>query len=312
MAEKSFTYLSSDNKNKISAKIWINEDVKNVAVLQIAHGMVEHKGRYEGFAKWLSDNGIIVCANDHLGHGDSVSCEEDRGFVDGKDAGAFLIEDMNTLKTQIHDAYPELPYFILGHSMGSFMVRRFLTKYSDDLAGAIIMGTGYNAPAAADFGVTITRLFALFKGWRYRSRFVQNLTKNKCHKHLDTTDTDISNSWLTRDPEVVKKYREDPKSGFLFTLAGHKMLFESVAFTSRETNIKAIPKEMPLLVISGGDDPVGMCGERVKLFTDKLVKTGHTKVTLKLYDDDRHEILNELNKDEVYADILNWIKGNVK
>lgn len=312
MSEKTFAFLSSDNKNKVSVKIWINEEVKPWAILQIAHGMVEHKERYAPFAEWLSDRGVIVCANDHLGHGDSVSCDADKGYIEGKKPDELIVEDMHTVQTQIHDAYPELAYFILGHSMGSYLLREYLAKYAEGLSGAIIMGTGQVDAIAVNMGLLLTKLLALFKGYRYRSRFIQGLTYDKYYKKFDLTGHDRTNSWLTRDPQTVKAYYDDPKSGFLFTLAGHKALFSAIAFDVKEKNVRAIPASLPMLVISGKNDPVGGCGEGVSKFFNILKETGHNKAELKLYDDARHEVLNEINRDEVFNDIYNWLRENLK
>lgn len=308
-SKKYFTYQSADGVTDISAKIWEEEKVEPRAILQIAHGMVEYKERYDRFAKWLSSKGVLVCANDHLGHGDSVSDTKDWGYVTEKDPSDVMIKDMHTLRTIVSEEYPDLPYFMLGHSMGSFLLRKYLAFYGEGLSGAIIMGTGQNPELIGKMGMFLTRQAAHAKGWRFRSHKIQNLTYNKYYKKYDLTNKDSTNSWLTRDPEIVEKYRSDPKCSYLFTLSGHMALFEAVTFDANEENNRKIPAKLPMLLVSGAEDPVGSNGEGVKAAYDLLKKTGHENVTMKLYPGARHEILNELEetKTEVFEDIKNWI-----
>lgn len=314
LEENRFTYLSADGKTDISAKSWTDEKLEPRAILQIAHGMTEHKERYNAFARWLAKHGILVCANDHLGHGNSITDESSFGYMTDKNPSDVLITDMHTLREMMQEEYPDLPYFMAGHSMGSYMLRKYLAIHGEGLAGAIIMGTGHRDEGTAKVGVFITEALARIKGWKFRSRAVQNLTYDKNYRKFDLQKKDKSNSWLSRNEDEVEKYFNDPKSGFLFTLSGHKALFEAVAFDANEDNNRKIPQHLPMLMISGAEDPVGGMGKGVKAAFDLLKKTGHDNVKMKLYPGARHELLNEIEetKTEVYEDILNWIMSNLR
>ena len=306
MKEEYITYRSADGRTDISAKFWLPEQ-EPLAVLQIAHGMVEYKERYDGFAKWLTERGIAVCANDHLGHGDSVVSTERWGYVTKKNPSGVFVEDMNELRKTAQERFADVPYIILGHSMGSYVLRKYLGIYGEGLAGAIIMGTGQMPPAVGKIAIALVNCLAFFRGWKHRSRFIQNLTYDKYYKKYDLTGRDTSNSWLTKDPEIVRKYYSDPKCTYLFTLTGHKALFEAVSVSADDKAAEKIPADLPMLLVSGAMDPVGAEGEGVRKVNEQLERTGHTAVTMKLFENDRHEILNETNREDVYAYIYGWI-----
>lgn len=305
--EKYFHYLSADKETQISAKIWMPSEEKPQAVLQLAHGMVEYKERYDRFAKFLTEQGFIVCANDHLGHGDSVKTTDDWGYMTPYNPSDVIIKDMHSLRSMMQKQYPDLPYYMLGHSMGSYMLRKYLAVHGQGLAGAVIMGTGHAPAIVGKLALFLTNREAKKHGWRYRSEFIQGLTYDKNYKKYDLTGKNTKNSWLTRDEEIVKKYYSDPKCTYTFTLTGHKGLFEAVLFDCKKENIERIPSDLPILLISGEDDPVGGLGKGVRKVEALLRDTGHTDVVCKLYPGARHEVLNEINYEEVYGDILAWL-----
>jgi len=308
--EKYFTFKSNDGLTEISCKYWIPEN-EPVAVLQLSHGMIEYKERYDAFARLMAENGFLVSANDHLGHGDSVTSKEKWGFMTKDKPSDVIINDMNELRNITSKDYPGIPYFILGHSMGSYMLRKYLAFYGEGLNGAIIMGTGQAGTFASSIALFLVSVVAAFKGWEHRSSFIQGLTVNKSYDGYDLTGKEPERSWLTRDTEIVKKYYKDPKCTYRFTLSGHKGLFEATKFDGNDENAKLIPKELPLLLISGEKDPVGDLGVGVKKVEAQLKKAGIMDVTTKLYSDCRHEVLNEINKSEVYDDILGWLKSHM-
>lgn len=310
VSEKNFTFKSSDGTNTISAKYWIPEG-EPVAVFQITHGMVEYKERYDGFARFMAENGFLVCAHDHLGHGDSVSTVSDWGYINEKSPSDFMVEDMNKLRKIASEEYPGIPYFMLGHSMGSFMLRKYITKYAEGLSAAVIMGTGHNGSATAKVAIALTSSIALVKGWRYRSNFVEGLAFSESYSKYDLTGTDSSNSWLTKDTAIVEKYYKDPKCTYKFTLAGYKALFEAVGASCDLKAAGNIPKDMPILIVSGADDPVGDCGAGVEKAYKMYCKAGLHDITMKLFQGDRHEILNETDRDIVYAYILDYIRSKM-
>ena len=309
MIKETFSFLSGDGKTQIHAVKWFPDDKQFDAVLQITHGMVEFIERYENFAAFLTEHRFLVVGHDHLGHGASIGSEKDWGYFAKGNPSVLLISDMHQLRTMVQKEHAGVPYFMLGHSMGSYLLRRYLAVYGEGLHGAIIMGTGYVSPGTAAMGSRLSSLISLFKGDRYRSSFVSGLAFNKGYKKFDTTGAHPENDWLTTDVEIVKRYHQDPRCSFMFTLNGYKGLFDTVSFTCRQENADKIPKDLLLLIVSGKDDPVGDFGAGVEKVHDMMKKAGIHDLTLKLYEGDRHEILNELDRETVYKDLLNWMRG---
>ena len=201
---------------------------------------------------------------------------------------------------------------MIGHSMGSFLLRKYLSCYGDKINGAIIIGTGYVPNILSRFGILVSKIEGFFRGERHRSKLLVKLSSDKNYKKYDATGKDINNSWLTKDTEVVKKYFSNPKCQFIFTDNGYLGLFEAINYCCKQKNINMIPKSLPILITSGIDDPVGGMGEGVKKVYDLFKKSGIKNVLIKLYLNDRHEILNEINREEVYNDLLKWINKNSK
>ncbi|MCI2061250.1 MAG: alpha/beta hydrolase [Eubacteriaceae bacterium] len=312
MAQRTdFTFLSNDKETNIHAVKWMPDSGDYSAVLQLTHGMVEYIDRYIPFAEFMADHGFLVVGHDHLGHGQSAAVRSDLGYFAEGRGDVMLVEDMHKLRliTQEEPANASLPYFMLGHSMGSYMLREYLSSYGEGLAGAIIMGTGDVPASTSKMGIAMCKTIARFHGWRYRSKFVQNLTYTKPYKRYDLTGADLNNSWLGKDPQIIDKYMHDPFCTYVFTLNGYRGLFESVLFSCDPKNIDLIPKDLPVLIVSGADDPVGDMGEGVKHVFEQYKKAGIVDVSMKLYEGDRHEILNELDKDVVFADLLEWINS---
>ncbi len=297
-----FYYPSKDGVTDIHAVEWIPDgEVK--AVYQISHGMVEHIMRYEPFAEFLNSHGIYVVGNDHLGHGKSVTDEEHLGYFGNPDGLDYVISDMHTLRTLTAEKYPGVPYFLMGHSMGSFLARNYITKYGEGLAAAVIMGTGSQANATLDLGMTICRVMASKKGWLYRSRLVHAMALGSNNNKFKPARTFFD--WLSRDEESVDKYMADEKCGFMFTLDGFYHLFSCMKYIQKKDNVKNTA-DCPILLISGAEDPVGSCGSGVRKAYDAYKKAGKN-AEIMLFPGDRHEILNEKDRDEVYSYILNWI-----
>lgn len=300
------TYPSADHETEISVKIWQDKEVEPKAIVQITHGMLEHKERYNRFAEFLASNGFLVCAHDHLGHGESITSEEKLGFMTIHHPSDVLVEDMDRLRRIMQKQYPNLPYIMLGHSMGSYLLRQYLSIHGYGLSGAIIMGTGYEGVMAPKFALAMIKVLARIFGWDHRSNLMQKMTYTPSYREFDLTGKDKEKSWLTKDLDIVEKYWADPKCTFVFTLSGYKGLMEAVYQTAQTKNIRKIPKELPMLLVSGANDPVGDLGEGVKKVYEKYQKAG-LQVNIRLYENDRHEILNELDYELVYAEILEWI-----
>ena len=304
--EEVFSFPSADGRTTVHAVRWTPEDGKYRAILQITHGMVEYIERYRAFAEFLNDNGFLVVGHDHIGHGESVVSKDEWGYF-AEHPSDTVVADMHTLREMTQKEHPGVPYFMLGHSMGSYMLRKYLAIHGEGLTGAIIMGTGCIPDNTTKLAMIIAKLQAAFLGWHHRSKLLQKLSYDKYYHQFDLTGKDASNSWLTKDEEIVKNYYADPKCTFVFTVNAYMGLFEAVLFDNQQENIEAVPKSLPLFFVSGAMDPVGGCGSGVKKVYNKFDAAGKEDITWKLCDNDRHEILNETDRDVVYHDILAWM-----
>jgi alpha-beta hydrolase superfamily lysophospholipase len=307
MITKEFTFPSSDGKTTVHAVRWMPDSGEFGAILQITHGMVEYIERYTGFAEFLTGHGYLVVGHDHIGHGQSVTSEEEWGYFGRPDPSGLLVADMHTLRTTIQKEYPQKPYFMLGHSMGSYLLRTYLGIHSEGVRGAVIMGTGFVPRNTTNLGKFVCSFLSVFHGWHYRSKFVADASFGKPYKKYDLTGKETSNSWLTKDEAIVTKYYADPKCTFIFTLNGYMGLYEAVSCACDQENVNRYPKELPVFIVSGADDPVGDLGTGVKKVYDMFQTAGMEDVTYQLYDTDRHEILNELDRERVYNDVLAWM-----
>ncbi len=311
MREEVFEFLSNDGKTQVHAVKWLPDSGEYNAVLQITHGMVEFIERYREFAEYLTSQGYLVVGHDHLGHGDSVLSQKNWGYFAPEHPSDVLVADMHQLRTITQAENRGKPYFMLGHSMGSYMLRKYLSLHGTNLTGAIIMGTGSVPDNITKLGMRLAKIMARFRGWNHRSSFVQKMSYSKPYRKFDLTGTDIKNSWLTKDEDIVKFYYGEPKCSYVFTLNGYLGLFEAVLFDNQPENIARIPKELPLYLVSGADDPVGDLGEGVKRVYGQFQKAGIGDVSMKLYENDRHEILNETDREKVYQDILVWMNAHI-
>lgn len=301
--KKTFTYLSQDGRTGIHGIQWVPGG-KIKAILQISHGMVEYIDRYDEFARYLAERGVLVTGNDHLGHGASVADKSKHGFFAEENGNRVLLKDIHRLRKMTEAEYPGIPYFLLGHSMGSFLARQYLCIYGQGLAGAVIMGTGCQPRTLAWFGMNITRVMAAVKGWEYRSAFVDSLAFGSYNRRFGEAK---GKEWLSRNEENVSKYVKDELCTFLFTLNGYYNLFYSIYSLSFDKPLGKMPKDLPVFFVSGGEDPVGQFGEGPRKVYEKFLEQGMKNVSIKLYPRDRHEILNELDREQVYEDLYQYI-----
>ena len=304
--KQEFYYPSRDGKTQIHAIEWIPEGEMK-GVLQICHGMVEYINRYDEFAEFMAGHGYYVTGHDHLGHGKSIQTEEDLGYFNEIRGNQYVIGDIHKLRELTMKKHPGVPYYMLGHSMGSFLLREYLTMYGTGLAGAIIMGTGYQGALVLNAGQLICRVLEAFKGWKYRSKFVDNLSFGSYNKKFEPAET--TKDWITSDKERKKKYVEDPLCSYMFTLGAYYQMFEGMKVLTRKDSIARIPKELPILFVSGEDDPVGAFGKGVIKVYEKYKSAGIHNLSIHLYKGDRHEILNEVNRKDVYEDLRRWIES---
>mgnify|MGYP003295390436 CR=1 FL=1 len=302
---KEISFRSSSGLSDIFAKVYYPaESVVKKGIIQIAHGMAEHHERYEDFIDFLNQNGFVVYINDHLGHGKSVTDNNELGYF-GKNAGyVYLVDDMKKLSDIAKDENPDLPFILFGHSMGSMLARLYSEKYGDILNGVIYCGTTGPNPAASA-GIALTKIIAEFKGDHYRSEFINKLAFSAYNNKFKPARTAFD--WLTTDNEIVDKYIADPYCGFLFTANGYRDLMTLINVINRADWYTSVPLNLPVYIIAGNDDPVGAYGKGIKTVYNELVDSNHNDVSMKLYDGMRHEILNEPAKADVYKDILSWI-----
>lgn len=304
MKEREFYLPSSDGVSKLRCIEWAPEDEVR-AVVQIAHGMVEHIGRYRAFAAYLTENGIAVIGHDHLGHG-KTSRPEDRGhFADGGGA-AFVIRDMRKLTGYGKKRFPGVKLFLLGHSMGSFLTRCYLTVYCDGPDGIILTGTGGQALPLVAAGYALSRLACFLDGERGRSSLLLKLSTGDYNRAFRPNVTKCD--WLTRDVAEARKYEQDELCHFRFTNGAYRDFFGIILLTTRREKAGAVRTGIPMLILSGDRDPVGQNTRGVRRVYERYSKTGVRDLTLGFYAGARHEILNETNRGEVYGDILEWIE----
>ena len=311
MIREEFRFLSKDAKTKIYGVRWWPDNKEVHGVIQLVHGMQEHIGRYEEFAEFLTNQGLLVVGHDHLGHGQSVRDEVHLGYFCKSRPSDALVFDIHQVTAITKRIYPDLPYMIFGHSMGSYLVRKYLTIYSQDVDGAILCGTGSVPDPVCYTGMAVCYLLAMFRGWHYRSRLVKKGAFGKSYAKYCMDGSDPENSWLCRDSERVKKFYSDPLCGVDFTLNGYLGLFTTVSYDNQEKYIKQIRKDLPVLLISGSEDPVGDAGIGVKRVYRQYKKAGLEDVTIRLYEGDRHELINEFDRENVFTDVWEWVTNRL-
>ncbi len=309
MKTKEYNMKSSDQKTQLHLKKWIPSK-KIKGIIQITHGMLEYIERYDDFATYLSENNYLVVGQDLLGHGDSVVKKSKRGFFAQKNGNRILLDDMYNLMKETKEENPELPYFHLGHSMGSYLLRQFITKHSEEISGAILVGTGFPPKTAIKFGLLLTNLLRKIKGDLYRSNLIDYISIGRFNSHYKNPITDVD--WISRDEEVVREYVNDKKMDFIFTVNAYYYMYKSISYLYDIDKVEKVSKNLPIILMSGEKDPVGDFGKGVKQTYEILKSIGIKDVQIQLYPEARHEILNEINKEEVYRDILSWLNRKVE
>lgn len=298
-------FLSSDGKNNIHVELFIPSDNNIRAVVQISHGMMDYIGRYALLAERLCAAGFVLAGNDHLGHGDSVKTPDDYGFFASRGGYNYVIDDVKKTNELLREEFPGVPVVLLGHSMGSFVARLYAVKYTDSIDALIIHGTAGPNPATGA-GKLIVKLLRAIKGERHRSKFICSLADGGYNKGFDPAEGE--GAWLTRDSSMVADRVGNPKNDFIFTLAAYEDLFNFLGDCNSKSWFNSFPKKLRTLVISGEKDPVGGFGKGVRYVYDNLKKNG-SNVELKLYPEARHELFNEINREEVFSDLIRWLGG---
>ena len=305
MARKEeFYFTSSCGTTQIHAVRYLpDKDIK--AILQITHGMVEYIERYEDFALFMASKGFLVTGHDHLGHGKSINSKKDWGYFAKVDGNKALLYDIYQLTQITKEAYPNLPYFLLGHSMGSFYTRQYLCEFGQELDGAIVMGTGCQPLALVQCGRLLTGIIALFRGWHYRCNFINNMAFGSYNKAFEPART--PKDWLSKDTSIVDHHVSDERCRFTFTLNGYYNMFTGISRLYDKQLLSRMPKDLPVFFVAGDKDPVGDFGKGVLKVVSMFKKVGMKNVEVKLYENDRHEILNETDRGQVYMDLYHWL-----
>ena len=297
-------WFDSKGAGKIHACRWVPEGQPR-AVVQILHGIAEFVERYDDFANFLNDQGVLVVAEDHMGHGQSINGDGIQGYFHG---GWFTaIEDSMQLMADTKAEFPDLPYILFGHSMGSFMARTILCKYPDcGLTGAVICGTGWQPAAALPAMVKMLEGISKLSDETKPSEMLQKLVFGSYNKKVEHPRTPYD--WLTRDDRIVDAYIAHPLCGFTPTAGLMREMTRGIHYIQQKKNLEAMNKQLPVFFIAGGDDPVGPYGKGVHTCAEAFRKVGMEDVSVRIYPLCRHEILNEINREQVYQDVWKWIE----
>ncbi len=312
------SYVSHSKKAMVNAKLWTStkfgspddvgtEDPK--AIVQIVHGMAEYIDRYDDFARYLVGRGFVVCAEDHVGHGGTAIDEDDYGHMPLRGGKNVVVGDVHTLHRMVARTFPDVPYVLYGHSMGSFIARAYIARYGDELDACVLSGTGNVAAGLSNTGNTLARFIASIKGDHYRSKLIDNMGAGAYGKKIPNARTPLD--WLSTDDAVVDAYIADDKCGFMFTVGGYATLLDLTAEVVTPECAEMVPKDLPVFFVAGDGDPVGDMGKGVEAAAQLLRNAGVETVDCKIYAGMRHEIHNEKGKDQVYDDIATWIEQHV-
>ena len=274
-------------------------------IVQLVHGMAEHIHRYDWIARELNKAGYIVVGHTHLGHGENAKIKGFFAETGGWDA---VIADTHTLRGDTQSDYPKLPYFLLGHSMGSFVARCYALVHAEGLSGLIISGTGHFDKPILTAGTLVAGLQCFFGGAKKPSMVLHNMNFAANNKTVENPKTE--SDWLSRDEAEVAKYNSDPLCGFPFTAKAYADMFDGLKRLYPD-KLSAMPADLPVYMLSGEKDPVGKMGEGVKKVHDELKAAGVADLTLRLYEDGRHEMFNETNKDEVAQELIAWLDSKL-
>lgn len=304
-----FTFTSSTGMNRIRARKYL-PDGEPRAIVQIAHGIAEHIERYGEFMEFLAGNGYIVVANDHLGHGKSINGPEDLGFFAARDGWNYVLRDMEKLHDRTAKEHPGLPYVMFGHSMGSFLTRTYLIKYPGKYDAAILSGTGHQAKAMVLGGYAMASAAVKLYGPRKIGEKLNGIAFGAYNKGFENPRTAFD--WLTRVDAEVDKYIADPLCGFVATVSLFRDMMGGIKFITDQKNINTMSRTQPVYFMSGDCDPVGDNGKGVERAYKAFCDAGLHDVMIRLYPGGRHEMLNEVNKYDVYQDILAWLTEKVK
>lgn len=303
------SFPSADGKNTIYAEIYTPKAVTAKGVVQLAHGMIDYTGRYTEIADYLTGMGYVFAGNHHLGHGKSVSSDEDFGYFAENGGLDLVIEDLHGMNKVLRETFPALPIILLGHSMGSFLSRLYVNRYPHTVRGIIIHGTGGKNPLVG-LGLLVAKLIKKIYGGHHHSGLIKSLAFGSYNAKFPKEEGE--NAWLTRDLATVATRDTDRFTSFTFTAAGYVDLFVALRDSNSDEWYKNYPKDMPTLIVSGDMDPVGDYGKGPLEIYKRLLVDGASNIELKLYPDARHELFNEYGREEIFAELVEWLDGVAK
>ena len=309
MKKDTFTFKTSDGIQIFVYK-WLPDDASSIkGAVQIAHGMAEHAARYERFADALTKAGYAVYANDHRGHGKTAGTQENVGYFADENGWERVVNDMHALTGIIKKENPNKPFFLFGHSMGSFLSRHYAMLYTKELSGLVLSGTGGDPGAIGKVGLFIAKIEAKIRGRKAKSEIMNKLSFGAFNNAFKPNRTDYD--WLSRDNAEVDKYVNDPWCGAVFKAGFFCDMLGGLAFINAKENIEKISKNLPIYLFSGAKDPVGANTKGVTQVYNSFKEMGISDVTLKFYADGRHESLNEINREEVFKDVIAWLDKHI-
>lgn len=302
-------FTQSDSKGNTIHLYVYEPETKPKGVVQIIHGASEHFARYGLFAEFLSKNGYAVVGCDILGHGLSTPTTDYVHFAD-RDGDRIAFESILLVKDYIAKTYPKQKYYVLGHSMGAFLASKLIMDYPDFYEKAICSGTTHVPVIVTSLGIMLASIIGFFKGPKYISKTIlaMAIEANPRKMRKDGLIHDLDEEWLSRDKEIQDYYHNSPICGQPLTVSANRDMFRWLGYVNKTKNIKKAKRDLPIFFISGATDPLSNYGERIHYLYKLMLKLGFTNVEMKLYDENHHEILNELDKAIVYKDVLDFIK----
>lgn len=310
MEKREFTVKSSDGITDIHVVQWSPENERIRGVVQIAHGITEHMGRYEEFAKYLTERGMVVIGNDHIGHGKSINREQKEMYFGKEKSWFYVTKDFYNLYKLAKETYLNLPYTILGFSLGSFVVRTFLIEHPEEKVDKVVLiGTGQTSKAELYLGKLMSKLESNKVGEDNYTEMIDKLALENYNKNFNLNRTKCD--WLCSNEQAIDEYMDDMLVGKHVSCGLFRELLNGMLYTTRCKNIKKMNKKIPILLISGKDDAVGEFGKGIEKLEKILKKVGIKDITVKIYDGLRHDILHEKEYKEIYKYIYNWcVFGN--
>lgn len=293
--------VSSGQKNTLSGVMYIPDgDIRGI--FHLVHGMTEYIGRYAHLFESLASAGYLCCGFDNLGHGNTAN-PEDLGFIASKNGWSYMVDDVKLFADNIKSQYPNLPYILMGHSMGSFITRVAVSRYNDLADKYICCGTAGSNPAT-DAGIMLCNIVKTFRGERAVSPFLENMAFGSYNKRFDG---DTKYEWLTKDRQIIEKYSADKFCTFHFTVSAMRDLMTLLKLCNSKKCFANTRNDLPILLISGDMDPVGNYGKGVKQVYRNYKAAGNKNTTIFLYENCRHEIHNDTSYEQMTEDILKFI-----